>query len=184
MFDAEGDVCDSVYHLIDKSKDGSMVHQGMLSPKFCLSASHPRTIGDTDGTDADGDLESFHFNLTDADTNIHTIALVINVATDGEDLTDVMSCGIRFRALDSEPSDGVVMHVTTERVKGAACASSCYASDLTVLRRQRNSARFAATRRRRSVAICQHWRGCGRARARRRGVVEFHERSSTSPVLS
>jgi hypothetical protein len=100
-------------------------------------------IGD-DGSEDNGDLESFHFRLADADPNIHNIALVINVATDGEDLTDVMSCGVRFRALDSKPEEGVTMHVTTERITGTYCKSLQGRSHVTEVCRERDSTGLVA----------------------------------------
>lgn len=141
MFDSTGAVCDSVYHLISSSKDGSIIHKGDVTVEAsrpesaAVSVSNKSAAGDngsrvgsaTDkpaATPEDGSTpvpqsatapataagaagaagaaeddntgqETFEFFLQHTSPTVRVIAVVLNVATDNEDLKEVQRCGMR-----------------------------------------------------------------------------------------
>eukprot|EP00043_Microstomoeca_roanoka_P007329 m.70617 g.70617 ORF g.70617 m.70617 type:complete len:691 (-) comp13782_c1_seq2:88-2160(-) len=82
MFSNKGQPVDNLYHLVRKSKDGAIAHLG--------------DMGD------DADAEFFMFNLSNVAPEVHVIAVVLNVATDGDSLEHISACGLRIKTSSSE----------------------------------------------------------------------------------
>merc|ERR1719502_386265 len=87
MFDRHGVFHDNIYHLIHSSHDNSMHHMGDNT-----EASAHVPVGD------DFDDEHFILNLAETDPNTYVIAVVLNVAVDGEDLSPVQQCSMSIHA--------------------------------------------------------------------------------------
>lgn len=137
MFDGSGAVCDSVYHLISNSKDGSILHKGDVSGEHDAAQGGDaaqgteaaetkeaeddgKEVGDSTAAKAPGsgrashashpteeeeDMETFEFRLQHTDPKVRVIAVVLNVATDNEDLKYVHRCGLRIRVPGASPAD-------------------------------------------------------------------------------
>jgi stress response protein SCP2 len=144
MFDGSGAVCDSVYHLISNSKDGSILHKGDVSGEHDTAQGGDATPGaeaaqgaeaaEAEAAEGEGkeagekkvatapgsgrashashhpmeeeeDMETFEFRLQHTDPKVRVIAVVLNVATDNEDLKYVHRCGLRIRVPGASSAD-------------------------------------------------------------------------------
>eukprot|EP01147_Barroeca_monosierra_P004535 gene4535-6749_t len=85
MFSNHGQPVDSLYHLVRLSQDGSIKHMG--------------------DTGEEVEAESFMFHFSEVSQDVHVIAVVLNVATDGESLEYTEQCGLRVFAPDEETQE-------------------------------------------------------------------------------